>query len=86
MAHKRKPDRQPPAQAVTGAAAYEALWEMERNWEQTFDAIPDPVSVHDTTFTVRRVNRAFAELFHTTPDRLVGCKRQGHSKRVAYGS
>ena len=57
------------------------LWELEENWRQTFDAIPDPISVHDTSFTILRVNRAFAELFHTTPDQLVGrkCYRLFHN-------
>ncbi len=47
----------------------------KREWEATFDAIPNLISVVDVEegqYTIRRVNRAFADYFGVHPRDLVG--------------
>ncbi|RPJ64025.1 MAG: PAS domain S-box protein, partial [Dehalococcoidia bacterium] len=41
-------------------------------WQNTFDSISDMVSIQDRDFRLVKVNRAYAEAFHTTADKLVG--------------
>lgn len=43
-----------------------------QDWEKTFDAISDFVSVLDKDFKIIRVNRALAEFLKQSPDALVG--------------
>ncbi|MBU0728661.1 MAG: GAF domain-containing protein [Proteobacteria bacterium] len=43
-----------------------------QDWEQTFDAITDFVSVLDREFRILKVNRALAEFLKTTPEKLIG--------------
>lgn len=52
--------------------AAEALRQSERQWEMTFDAISDLVSIHDNNFRMIRVNRAACEFFKMEPEELVG--------------
>lgn len=47
---------------------------LKHQWEATFDAILDPVSLIDETFAIQRINRSFAERSAATPDRLIGRK------------
>ncbi|MDH4161455.1 MAG: ATP-binding protein [Nitrospirota bacterium] len=40
----------------------EQISRAKREWQATFDAITDPVSIHDRQFRVIRANRAFSQL------------------------
>lgn len=53
-------------QAVAGRAAKE--------WESTFDAVSDMVSIQNRELTLIRVNKAFARAFKTSPQSLIGKK------------
>ena len=77
------PDRLPgPACAVVDAEgaviASERLCEVvqraKREWEETFDAVPDLISIIGTDHGIRRVNRAMADLLGVHPRDLVGKK------------
>lgn len=48
--------------------------ELAREWESTFNAIKDPISIHDQDFKVLRVNRAFEELCGCGAADLIGKK------------
>jgi PAS domain S-box-containing protein len=50
----------------------EALKQAAEQWRETFDAIPDMVSIHDRDYRIVRVNKAFATAFGMTPKQLVG--------------
>jgi PAS domain S-box-containing protein len=50
--------------------AKEALQE----WQNTFDSIPDMVSIQDTEYRLLRVNRAYARALNKTPEELTGEK------------
>ena len=43
-----------------------------RQWENTFDAISDFVSVHDKDMKVLKVNKALSDFLDKTPDKLTG--------------
>lgn len=43
-------------------------------WEDTFDAIGDLISVHDSEFNILKVNRAFADYFGIRPKDAIGKK------------
>ena len=47
---------------------------LKAQWEATFDAIREPVSVISSDFTLLRVNRSFAEQSGTQPDKVIGRK------------
>lgn len=51
---------------------YEAVSRGKREWEQTFDAVPDLIAIIDANHTVTRVNRAMAERCGLKPSELVG--------------
>ena len=50
--------------------AEETIIQAARQWQETFDAIPDLVSIHDRGFKIVRVNKAFAATFGMTPEEL----------------
>jgi len=52
----------------------EAVRRGKRDWERTFDALPDLISIIDINHTIIRVNRSMAEHFGLTPAKLVGRK------------
>lgn len=54
--------------------AQEALKEASRQWQETFDAMPDLISIQSRDYTILKVNNAFAEAFGLTPEQLVGQK------------
>ncbi len=54
--------------------AQEALKEASRQWQETFDAMPDLISIHSRDYRILKVNKAFAEAFGMTPEQLVGQK------------
>lgn len=47
---------------------------LKAQWEATFDAIREPVSVIGGDFTLLRVNQSFAEQSGTQPDKVIGRK------------
>jgi len=53
---------------------HEAVSRAKREWEQTFDAVPDLISIIDTGFTITRVNRAMAKRCGLRPEELPGRK------------
>ncbi len=45
--------------------AAEVITHTSRHWEDTFNSISDPISIHDNEFRVVKANRAFAEMLQT---------------------
>ena len=57
-----------------GEGAGEAIKEATLQWQETFDAIPDMISIHDRDYRLVKVNKAFASAFGMTVEQLVGKK------------
>ncbi|BCG45791.1 Sensory box histidine kinase [Citrifermentans bremense] len=53
---------------------YEAVSRGKREWEQTFDSIPDLIFITDTNHTISRANRAMAKYCGIRPEELPGRK------------
>jgi len=66
--------------------AEETLFLTAREWQTTFDSIPDLVFVQDIHRKIVRVNQAFAQAFQTTPDQLIGqnCCEVFHGKQIPH--
>ncbi len=62
------------AVAAVRKKADEAVHAAKQDWEHTFDAVPDLISIIDTTHTIIRVNRAMAVRCGLSPDELIGRK------------
>ncbi len=54
--------------------AKEALVQAKQNWERTFDAVPDMVTIIDNNFNIIRANTAAAKRFGISKDQCVGRK------------
>ncbi len=52
----------------------EAVMRAKKDWERTFDAVPDLISIIDLNNTITRVNRAMADRCGLTPEEIVGRK------------
>jgi PAS domain S-box-containing protein len=52
--------------------AEKILLETKEEWEKTFDAIEDIITIHDTDMRVIRANKAAGELFQMEPSVLIG--------------
>jgi len=52
--------------------AEEAAVRATGDWKQTFDAIPDLISILDTEYRVVRANRAMAAKLGVTPEKCIG--------------
>jgi PAS domain S-box-containing protein len=52
--------------------AEEMIKQTVKQWQETFDAIPELVSIHDRNYQIVRVNKAFARTFGMTPEQLIG--------------
>jgi len=52
--------------------AEEAVLRAKEEWERTFDAVPDLITVIDDQYHIVRANRAMAERLGMTPDECVG--------------
>lgn len=52
----------------------EAIMRAKKDWERTFDAVPDLISIIDLNNTITRVNRAMADSCGLTPEEIVGRK------------
>jgi PAS domain S-box-containing protein len=60
-------------QDITGHKQIERMLETKaREWQETFDAIPDLVSIQDKNHRIIRVNKAYAATFNRQPAELVG--------------
>ena len=57
-----------------------AIFEAKEQWERTFDAVPDLVSIIDADHRIVRVNEAMAQKLGITPEECVGelCYRHIH--------
>ncbi|MDQ3804437.1 MAG: ATP-binding protein [Acidobacteriota bacterium] len=60
------------ALALDNARLFETLGAAKRIWEQTFDAIPDGIIVHDDRMRVARCNHAAADAMNLRPAEVVG--------------
>lgn len=48
------------------------LEKMVTEWETTFNAIHDMISIHDRDFKIVKVNQTFADAYQMTPEQLIG--------------
>lgn len=53
---------------------FERVEEAKKEWEATFDAISDYVSIHDRDFRIVQANRALVRRFKTHPEDVLGKK------------
>jgi two-component system NtrC family sensor kinase len=58
--------------ALESARLFQRVSRSQREWETTFDAMQDCVSVHDTTGKVIRANVALARRLQTIPQKVIG--------------
>jgi PAS domain S-box-containing protein len=60
--------------------AEEAAVQAAKDWEQTFDAVPDLIAVIDKEYRIVRANRAIAARLGMTPEECIGliCYRAVH--------
>ena len=52
----------------------DAVIKAKKDWELTFDAVPDLISIIDTNHIITRVNKAMADRCGCTPKELIGRK------------
>ena len=52
--------------------AEQELWQAKKDWERTFDSIPDFVSLIDNQCRIMRVNQAMAQQLKVTPEKAIG--------------
>jgi PAS domain S-box-containing protein len=60
------------ALALDNARLVETIGRGKRVWEQTFDAIPDGIIVHDDRMNVARCNFSAAEMMGMRPSEVIG--------------
>jgi two-component system NtrC family sensor kinase len=58
--------------ALENVHLFQVVSRSQKEWETTFDAMRDCVSVHDTTGKVIRANLALARHLKTTPQKVIG--------------
>ncbi len=58
--------------ALGNAELFQVVSRSQKEWETTFDAMQDCVSVHDTTGKVIRANVALARRLKTIPQKVIG--------------
>jgi two-component system, NtrC family, sensor kinase len=58
--------------ALENARLFQVISRSQKDWEITFDAMQDCVSVHDTTGKVIRANVALARRLSTIPQKVIG--------------
>ena len=56
------------------ARAEEAILRAKEEWERTFDAVPDLVTILDNEYRIVRVNKAMADRLHLTSEQCIGLK------------
>ena len=62
------------AMAIERKRAEEAIGQANRQWERTFDSVPDLIAILDRDYRIVRVNRAMAERLRITPREAIGLK------------
>ncbi len=60
--------------AIENARLFDDVARGKAEWEATFDAMTNGVSIHDCNFTILRANRNLARMLNTTTTELVGRK------------
>lgn len=60
--------------AIDNASLFDDVTHAKNEWETTFDAMTNGVSIHGPDFTILRANRALAQMLDVTPDELIGKK------------
>lgn len=60
------------ALALENAQLLQTIGTAKKVWEQTFDAIPDGIIVHDQLMRVARCNAHAAEMMDLTPAKVIG--------------
>ncbi len=60
------------AVTLENARLFRVISRSQKEWETTFDAMQDCVSVHDTSGKVIRANLALARRMKTTPPKVIG--------------
>ncbi|MDY0168703.1 MAG: PAS domain-containing protein [Thermoguttaceae bacterium] len=75
---KRPPPNEPNAEAGLPAGA--SVSQAEEQWQQTFDAVPEPIAVLDLQHRIVRLNKNMAERLGLAKDQCVGqtCYRLVH--------
>lgn len=58
--------------ALENARLFQVVSRSQKEWETTFDAMQDCVSVHDTSGKIIRANVALAKRMKTTPPKMIG--------------
>ena len=58
--------------ALENARLFQVVSRSQKEWETTFDAMQDCVSVHDTSGKIIRANVALARRLKTTPPKMIG--------------
>ncbi len=60
--------------------AEQAVLRAKREWERTFDAVPDLIAILDEGHRILRINRAMAQRLGMAPDQCIGkvCYRMVH--------
>ena len=54
--------------------AEEAILRAKEEWERTFDAVPDLVTILDNEYRIVRANKAMADRLHLTSEQCIGLK------------
>ena len=54
------------------AAIEKQLWRKTQEWEKTFNAIPDIITLQDINMRIIRANKATYDFFQATPEQLIG--------------
>jgi PAS domain S-box-containing protein len=57
---------------VSRRSSDEAALRAKKDWERTFDAVPDMIATIDSTHTITRANKAMADRFGLPVEKLVG--------------
>src|SRR4030066_2500929 len=67
--------------------AEQALQQAKRDWERTFDSVPDLIAILDKQHRIVRANRAMAQRLGTTPERCIGlnCYEGVHGTSMPLG-
>ncbi len=60
--------------ALERANLLSEVTDARHEWEETFDAMTDGVSIHATSGKIKRANNSLAQMFGTTAENLVGTR------------
>jgi PAS domain S-box-containing protein len=52
--------------------AEQEMWQAKKDWERTFESVPDFIAILDNNFRIVRSNRAMADQLGVTPEKAVG--------------